>query len=548
MNLEKLHIHWGGCTYKGVTHRSYSLARTVTKNGKSRKEIVYKLGRLSDEELTQWRRVLDYVKHPPAKVADLDGLAILSNRPYLDMAVIHEIWKAWDLDKVFDADRKERDVSLSAVVAALAIHRCVDPKSKSRVSSWFAQTSLPFVLGISTSKMNSSRIFRELSSIESCKDRLTKHLCRKMTEKYPAAMRELFYDLSTTTFEGDKCILVNWGHCKEGYLDHIVLALVVNTLGLPLYWEVLEGNTSDAATIAGLLENLKKKMPVSIPTMVFDRGMVSDDNLALLEENGVKYITAMDKNQIEGISTFDFDGFLSLDEAERQRRLEKEFLEIDENTRCKEDSIAGARRYILCYNQQLRNDQRKARAKAIASFVEFIAKGNKELDRAKRDRSRKATLSRFEKELKAKKLAGFASVHLEEYWVPIPRRNDIDLAIRTYRVTFEIDEKQKLEDGRLDGFWMSVTNHQEKKDVDFVKDTEEVVSAYREKVIIEASFRDIKSFVKIAPVHVWKEEHVRAHYTICILSHMIDRLISLALKENPGKESKDVISHQRLFE
>ena len=217
-------------------------------------------------------------------------------------------------------------------------------------------------------------------------------------------------------------------------------------------------------------------------------------------------------------------------------------------TRCKEDSIAGARRYILCYNQQLRNDQRKARAKAIASFVEFIAKGNKELDRAKRDRSRKATLSRFEKELKAKKLAGFASVHLEEYWVPIPRRNDIDLAIRTYRVTFEIDEKQKLEDGRLDGFWMSVTNHQEKKDVDFVKDTEEVVSAYREKVIIEASFRDIKSFVKIAPVHVWKEEHVRAHYTICILSHMIDRLISLALKENPGKESKDVISHQRLFE
>jgi len=32
------------------------------------------------------------------------------------------------------------------------------------------------------------------------------------------------------------------------------------------------------------------------------------------------------------------------------------------------------------------------------------------------------------------------------------------------------------------------------------------------------------------------------------LSHLIDRLVALTLKENPGEESKDIISHQRLFE
>ena len=40
--------------------------------------------------------------------------------------------------------------------------------------------------------------------------------------------------------------------------------------------------------------------------MVFDRGMVSDDNLTLLEEAGMKYISAMDKTQIEEITGVDF--------------------------------------------------------------------------------------------------------------------------------------------------------------------------------------------------------------------------------------------------
>lgn len=548
MNLEKLHIHWGACTHKGVTYKSYSLARTVNKNGKSRKEIVCKLGKLSDQELLQWRRVLDYVRKPSAKVTDLEDLAILSNKPYLNIAVIHEIWRAWGLDKVFNIDKRKRDIPLSAIAEALTVNRCIDPKSKSRVSTWLERTTLPLMLGIPSSKINPSRIFRELSNIEDCKDHLTKHLHRTMTEKYPEAMKSLFYDLSTTTFEGNKCILVNWGHCKEGYLDHIVLALVVNTLGLPLHWEVLEGNTSDVSTISGLLKNLKKKIPVPIPTMVFDRGMVSNDNLTLLEESGTKYITAMDKNQIEGISGFDFNELITLEENDRKSRFEKDFLEIDKHTRCKEDSIIGDRRYILCYNEQLRNDQQNARARAISCFTEYLEEGNKELQQAKKDRNERATRKRFEAELNAKKLGNFTTLKLEEYWVGKPRKNDIDLAVRTYRVSFEINEEKKLRDARLDGFWMAVTNHQEKEGVNFIKSTEEVVSAYREKVIIEASFRDIKSFVEIAPVHVWREEHVRAHYTICVLSHLIDRLLALSLKENPGKESKDIVSHQRLFE
>ena len=70
---------------------------------------------------------------------------------------------------------------------------------------------------------------------------------------------------------------------------------------------------------------------------------------------------------------------------------------------------------------------------------------------------------------------------------------------------------------------------------------------YREKVVIESAFRDIKSFVEVKPVHVWTEAHVKAHYTCCVLSHLINRTLTMRLHEQEGSLSKEVITHERLF-
>ena len=76
---------------------------------------------------------------------------------------------------------------------------------------------------------------------------------------------------------------------------------MVNKYGLPFYWEVLPENTADLKTIIWLIENLKKQFGPLDLTLVFDRGMVSDDNLTLLEDAGVHYISAMDKNNQKNI-------------------------------------------------------------------------------------------------------------------------------------------------------------------------------------------------------------------------------------------------------
>jgi transposase len=55
----------------------------------------------------------------------------------------------------------------------------------------------------------------------------------------------------------------------------LVLALLVNSDGLPFYWEVLPGGTADATTITWLLQRLESRFKIKQITLVFDRGMVS---------------------------------------------------------------------------------------------------------------------------------------------------------------------------------------------------------------------------------------------------------------------------------
>jgi transposase len=257
----------------------------------------------------------------------------------------------------------------------------------------------------------------------------------------------------------------------------------------------------------------------------------------------------MDRNQIEGVTSFDFSKYkkMTTKDVENPSKKFSDFTKLDENTYCKEVALSGKRRYILCFNPQLFKDQRKAREEQIVLFKSFVEDLNNELLGAKNDRDEKASKDKFEAYLRKVKLNGFITVKLEEKWVPKKLKTMLK-AIRSFQGTYTIDEEKKLEVGKLDGFWLLVTNESEKKDDTFILDTKCVVQPYRDKVVIESSFRDIKSFIEISPVHVWKAEHVRAHYTICVLAHLIDRTLTLALHQNKGVESKDVVAHERLYD
>lgn len=550
MDLSKLHLHWRPSKYKGTTYKSYSLARAYRKDGKNRKEIVVALGRLSDEDIKKWKTFIDSLKNPELILTTFEDINVLKHYKYLDLAAVNHIWEDWNLDKPFSV-QSDADVDLCDIARILTINRCTEPTSKSQVVDWFQGTWLPNLLEISSKKINASRIFRDLDRIEDCKEQICRHLFESMKKRSPSSMQSFFYDLSSAAFSGTKCILMKWGHCKEGYLNHVVLALVVNTDGLPIYWEVLEGNTADSNTITWLIDRLKKIFPITDISLIFDRGMVSDDNLSLLEGQGHKYISAMDRNQIENIAdNIDFSQFSCFhpDTIDRQITENNDFTKLNDITFYKELKTENNRRYILCFNPQLFRDQRKAKEASIANYKEFVEELNKELLLAKNSRSEDTTRDKFIKQLAKLKLKNILDVLIKEVEIKSQDSKGHEKIIKTYKgIVSPVDRQKFNEAGKLDGFWLLVTNHYERNNGQFLMSPENAINPYRDKTIIESAFRDIKSFIEIVPINVWTDKHVKAHFTICVLAYFVNRIICMKLHQNKGKLSKDIITHQSVY-
>jgi transposase len=550
MDLSKLHIHWRASKYKGKTYKSYSLARAYRKDGKNRKEIVLPLGKLSEEDLKRWKIFIEALKKPDMMLTNFDEIEVLKHYKYLELAAINHIWEEWELDKPFTG-HPNKEVELCKIARILTMNRCVEPTSKSQVVDWFQGTWLSHLLKVDHEKVNVSRIFRDLGYIEDCKEQICKHLYENLNRRTPDSMQSFFYDLSSATFSGSKCILMKWGHCKEGYLNHVVLALVVNKDGLPVYWEVLEGNTADSNTITWLLARLQKLFPIENITLVFDRGMVSEDNLILLEAEGYKYISAMDRNQIEKIAdNVDFHQYINFDPKKIEQQINEtgDFTRLNDTTFYKEIKTDNPRRYILCFNPQLFKDQRKARDTAIENFREFVERLNEELLLAKNSRNEEATKGKFVKQLSKLKLKNIIDVLIEEVEIRTQDNNGKEKIIKTYKgIIGPIDQRRVNEAGKLDGFWLLVTNHNEYENGRFLLPPDDAIKPYRDKTIIESAFRDIKSFIEIVPIGVWTDKHVKAHFTICVLAYFINRMICLRLHQNQGNLTKDIITHQTTY-
>ena len=91
MDFQPLHLHWRTNKYKGKTYRSYSLARAYRAEGKNRKEIVLKPGKLSDADAHQWRQILEAFKTPDAIITTLKDIIVTEHFSYLNAAVANAI-------------------------------------------------------------------------------------------------------------------------------------------------------------------------------------------------------------------------------------------------------------------------------------------------------------------------------------------------------------------------------------------------------------------------------------------------------------------------
>ena len=545
-----MHLDWRTSKYKGKVYKSYGIAESYREGGKVKKKRLFTLGKLTDEQAAKIRLICKVISNPDEQVTTLANIVAHECVSYLDVAVVNQLWERWQLSDAFTFDITKGLLSTDLVAKILVINRCLEPCSHYSVPRWIRTTALPEILGENVLKLNDDKIYYELSKIQQNQPAIENFLFKKTYEKDPQSYAHVNYDLSSSYFVGLKCKLSAYGRSKDGKSNckQVVLALMVNSQGYPFKWDVFAGNMPEIHTMEKIIKACAHRFKLQDISMVFDRGLVSEDSLSLIDELGLKYISALDHDQIPKVPNIELSIFKDLDLQTALKSIPKlsGFTKYDSDLYFKDLGIVGQKRYIVGINPVKFVQDRKCRQEKIDCFQRFVTSNNRLLKKAKRDRQEQPTLNKVINELKRLKIRKYHEMpQLKEISVALLLKDGSRKQVKSFQVKVK-KKSAKIATAKLtDGLCVFVTNHIEKDGGNYRNPTKRIIQAYREKTQIEDAFKNIKSFVKIRPFFVNKDEHVKSVYTICVLSYFMNRYLS---QQRKASEGKDFLNSQKLYE
>src|SRR5207249_3521618 len=217
-----------------------------------------------------------------------------------------ELWKRLELDRFFQqtVDGKPADVPWSRVAAVLAINRLCAPGSELAIEQrGYPSTALDDLLEIEEGKINDTRLYRCLDRILPHKTKLERHLKERYGALFGAEFDVLLYDLTSTYVEGaaEDNPMMRRGYSRDHRPDceQMVIALIVNSEGFPFSYETFDGNRADVSTMETILRMVERKYGKARRIWVFDRGIVSEENLAAIRKRGGQYLVGTPRRQMK---------------------------------------------------------------------------------------------------------------------------------------------------------------------------------------------------------------------------------------------------------
>jgi len=542
-----MHLSYSFSKYKGKKYKSYAIAESYREGDKVKKRTIWPVGKLTDAQAQQMRLILKVAQGKGKTITQLEDIVVKESKAYLDIAVVNALWNYWQLDQAFDFDISASALSTPLIAKILTINRCTAPCSHHSIPSWAEQTALAQVLDVDLSGLNDDKIYYELDKIHANHFSLENYLFKQTYTNNAGSYQYINYDLTTSYFVGYKCTLSAFGKGKAECRGRrqVLLGVLINDEGYPFKWDVFAGNTAEVKTLKRNIDACKKRFQLAGAnvTIVFDRGIISDDNAQMIEDAQMKYISALDRNQIPGCGV-DLAPFkqISIDDESPKPAGYKKY---DDQLYFNDHGIVGNKRFIIGFNPTLFAEDRNNRKEKIGFFESYLRNENKDLKNAKRDRRRQATENRVLNELKRLKIKKYYEQPVLHPIVLEKRlKNGSVKSVNSFKVQIskkaDVIESDKL----LDGVCVFITNHIELQGRGFKVTPLMVIRAYRDKTKIEDVFKNVKSFLKIRPFFVNTEKHVKAVYTICILAYFLNKF--LANQRKTGGD-KDYLNSKELY-
>jgi transposase len=498
----------------GKDHTYWSLVETGrTPDGPRQRTLCY-LGELNSSAQARWLKTIEvfneqgeaqqlrlFPSHVEAPADDPQVARVLLNQVRLERTrqfgagwLGLELWRRLELDRFFQeaVDEQEADVPWSRVTAVLAINRLCAPGSELAIEQrWYPSTALDDLLGIEEGKINDTRLYRCLDRILPHKTKLERHLKQRYGELFGAEFDVLLYDLTSSYVEGaaEKNPMMRRGYSRDHRPDceQVVIALIVNSEGFPFSYETFDGNRADVSTMEAILRMVERKYGKARRIWVFDRGIVSEDNLAAIRRRGGQYLAGTPRSQMKQFE---------------EELLKDDWTQVRPEVEVKKVALPqGEETFILC-----RTSGRKGKEKAIRNRF------SNRMENALQCLAKTIETGRLKDRNKMERRLGrIQASH--------PQVNDLyEVAVRDtpegVRLHWAIKEDRQVWRGLREGAYMLRTNLQ-------AGTAEELWSRYMQLTEAEASFRALKSELSIRPLFHQLEPRVKAHVMVAFLGYAL---------------------------
>lgn len=504
----------------GTVNEYVRVVESYREDGKVKQRTIADLGRkdVLAALLPQLERVL---KGRPKVQGESEPVEILEAAtwgPVLVMRALFDQLGLWALfDDLLSASRS--NVSYADRAFVLIANRLIRPKSEHGLAGWLetdfvcdrqGRRFMPHWHRRGRVQVHHRQLdawYRTLDRLLAAKAQIEERLYERLRDLFSFQPELVLYDITSTYFEGaGPAGFAKHGYSRDGRPQNVqVVVGLVMVAGWPIAHHVWEGNRLDVTTVEAVVNDLMQRFSFGRIVFVGDRGMVSDDNLQALTDQGHGYLVGLKRRRNAQVDAW----LQATDEAkwvDCPMGINAQESANPPRTRVQEvdSGDAGQRVFVIDSDErrayeQTQREQSMQRTRAKLESVQRRVAAGKLTDPA---------------QIGAAAERALRAHHGYRYF---------DWQLQNGAFEFFDHPVHLGREKRLEGKYVVATTEKH-----FT--AQDAVARYKELTEVEASFRNLKDVLAMRPIYHRVEPRVRAHIFVAALALLLERLLQRRLQ------------------
>ena len=438
--------------------------------------------------------------------------------------IVKRLWEMMKLDRFFDevCTQKNKE-EIKKAIFFLVANRLSSPSSIRSAHGCQDQFGGEFETTLDI-------LYDVLDVLADQTDSLIEHFSKFFRSSTKRNMDVVSYDVTNYYFEStQQGQLRLFGFSKEHKNNEVlvVMGLLIDSNGIPVTMELFPGNTMDQNTLTNSVDRLEKLYGIKEITVVADRGMNSGENLLFISDKQHHFVISYTlKKSSQEIKASCLNGNwekTTCDEKTGELIYASKVLETTVTARIPmtpEEAIEAKR---IHKEQKKRGPAPKYKEESVPAKI-HVTYSKTRAAKDKHDRERALEKARLRAEnggLLKQSIRYGANKYLE---IDFDKKN------------VKLNQSKIAEDEKWDGYYAVITDKTKMT-------TEEASEIYKGQWKIEECFRILKSDLEARPIRVFKDEHIRGHFTMCYTALCILRYLQYLMKE----KNVPVMSAERIM-